>query len=338
MQPFSSPLDWAEWVPECLQPAIAIASEMPFHHHLHDLQEQEFDEELQNSHLDQALLLDQTQEEQVFDLFAQNYRAHHRPLHHPAYHLPQQQQQEHQQELHHQQQQLPISPSIFCVSCKESHTSRRAGTCLECYEEASETEEVLKKEIEDLTARIAFLKTWAPEAMAENCTDLVLECSDGSKIRAHRAVLVSRSSVFRAMLESEMEESRSGTIKITDFTYEVLRLFVHYLYTAEIHPESLNECAFDLLALAEKYNVKHLKSVCERFMTSKVNNENALFSFEYASEHGAKILKEASLSTILEIIHELPKKDEYRDLVNRDAKLVVEIFEVYLAKQADLSS
>ena len=47
---------------------------------------------------------------------------------------------------------------------------RGAGTCRECYDEASETKEALKKEIDELRAQIAFLKTWSPEAMDEGCS------------------------------------------------------------------------------------------------------------------------------------------------------------------------
>ncbi|KAH7447102.1 hypothetical protein KP509_01G091000 [Ceratopteris richardii] len=237
------------------------------------------------------------------------------------------------QPIHMQASQGSQSNRAFtCLSCKERYSPSRVGTCRECYDEASEAEEALKKEIEELHARIAFLKTWVPEAM-DDCADVVLECIDGSKIRAHRAVLISRSTVFKAMLESKAEEGRTNNIKITDFTYGTLRLFVHYLYTAEIYSESLEECAVDLLALAEKYNVKQLKALCERHMISKLNFGNALSNFEYASLHGAKNLKQAALSTILENMQELIGKAEYNELVNRDAKLVVEIFESYLAKQ-----
>nr|GMD95255.1 BTB/POZ domain-containing protein At4g08455 [Ipomoea batatas] len=41
-----------------------------------------------------------------------------------------------------------------CVSCKEEYCSRDAGTCRECYKEASETVEELKSEIKDLKAKI----------------------------------------------------------------------------------------------------------------------------------------------------------------------------------------
>ena len=52
--------------------------------------------------------------------------------------------------------------TMKCISCKEEYGSRDAGTCKECYEEASETEEELKREIEDLKAKVAFLRFWSP--------------------------------------------------------------------------------------------------------------------------------------------------------------------------------
>lgn len=222
---------------------------------------------------------------------------------------------------------------MSCLSCKDEYTTEAAGTCRECYEEASETEEELKKEIEELKARIAFLKTWAPETMLDEYTDVVLEVGDGSKIKAHRIVLISKSPVFRAMLENEMEESRSGTIKITDFSYEVLRSFVHHLYTAEVFPDEHMAC--HLLVLAEKYQVKHLKTICEKFITSKVNNDNAIMSFAFANQHNAKHLREAALSLIIENMHTLTIREEYHDLVDKDPRLVVEIYEAYLYRQVN---
>ncbi|KAH9299064.1 hypothetical protein KI387_030746, partial [Taxus chinensis] len=221
---------------------------------------------------------------------------------------------------------------MSCLSCKEEYNTCAAGTCRECYEEASETEEELKKEIEELKARITFLKTWAPE-MLDQHTDIVFEVGDGSKIKAHRIVLISKSPVFKAMLENEMEESRSGTIKITDFSYEVLRSFVHYLYTAETFPDE--HMAFDLLVLAEKYQVKHLKIICEKFLTSKVNNDNSIMNFAFSHQHNAKHLREAALSLIIENMHTLTTREEYHVLVDKDPRLVVEIYEEYLSKQVN---
>ncbi|PKU86558.1 BTB/POZ domain-containing protein At4g08455 [Dendrobium catenatum] len=234
---------------------------------------------------------------------------------------------------------------MWCQSCREEYKEKDAGTCKECYEEASETEEELKREIEDLKAKVSFLRICPPvdPHLPNTNADLLLygvsESHEEAKstltpaVPAHRAVLISRSPVFKAMLETEMEENKSGMIKIYDVSYEVLRSFVKYLYTAEVLLDEQMAC--DLLILAEKYQVKHLKSFCEKFMTSKVNNENAIASYAFAHQHHAKQLIEAALSSIIENISTLTEREEFKELLERDPRLVVEIYEAYLTRQVN---
>ncbi|KAG1328092.1 BTB/POZ domain-containing protein [Cocos nucifera] len=240
---------------------------------------------------------------------------------------------------------------MWCQSCREEYEEGDAGTCKECYEEASETEEELKREIEDLKAKIAFLRLCSPVdgaySVSSSSTDLLLlhaaplECSSAAfcpspAVPAHRAVLISRSPVFKAMLENEMEESRSGMIKIHDVSYDVLRYFVHFLYTAEVLLDEQLAC--DLLVLAEKYQVKHLKAFCEKFMTSKVNNDNAIAHYAFAHRHNAKQLLEAALSLIMDNMATLTEREEYKELVEKDPRLVVEIYEAYLTRQVNTAA
>ncbi|CAN4095381.1 unnamed protein product [Withania somnifera] len=223
-----------------------------------------------------------------------------------------------------------------CLSCKEEYSSRYAGTCRECYEEASETEEELKREIEDLKAKVNFLRFCPPSDHRRAVTffsDVVLVAESGNSIPANRALLSSRSPVFRAMLENEMEESLSGTIKISDASYDALHAFVTYLYTADACLDELMAC--DLLILAEKYQVKHLKTYCEKFLISKLNWENSLPNYAFAHQHNAKKLLDAALSLIMENMDKLSKQEEYKELVDKDPRLVVEIYEAYLSKQVN---
>jgi speckle-type POZ protein len=91
-----------------------------------------------------------------------------------------------------------------CVSCQDEYDADDAGTCKECYEEANETEEELKREIEDLKAKVAFLRFWSPldhhnhRTCGPCFTDVVLvafsdEPSAGPPVPvpAHKALLVS---------------------------------------------------------------------------------------------------------------------------------------------------
>ncbi|XVF50362.1 hypothetical protein PTKIN_Ptkin04bG0091200 [Pterospermum kingtungense] len=82
------------------------------------------------------------------------------------------------------------------------------------------------------------------------------------------------------MLENDMEKSRSGTIKISDVSYDALCAFVNYLYIAEAWLDKQMAC--DLLVLAKKYQVKHLKAYWEKFLVSKLNWDNSLMSYAFA--------------------------------------------------------
>lgn len=142
--------------------------------------------------------------------------------------------------------------------------------------------------------------------------------------------------MFKAMLENEMEESRSGTIKISDVSYDALRAFVNYLYTAEACLDEQLAC--DLLVLAEKYQVKHLKGYCEKFLVSKLNWDNSVPSYAFAHQHNAKHMLDAALSLIIDNMDKLTKREEYMELVERDPRLVVEIYEAYLSKQVNTAA
>ncbi|KAJ7965487.1 BTB/POZ domain-containing protein [Quillaja saponaria] len=235
-----------------------------------------------------------------------------------------------------------------CLSCQEDYDSDYAGTCKECYEEANETEEELKREIEDLKAKVDFLRFKSPHDHHNRSngpcfTDIVLVASEGGfgggpsvPVPAHKAVLVSRSLVFKAMLENEMEESRSGTIKISDVSFDALRAFVKYLYTAEANLDEVLAC--DVLILAEKYQVKHLKTYCEKFLVSRLNWENSVVYYDFAHQHNAKHILDSALSLITDNMDKVTKRVEYTELVEKDPRMVVEIYEAYLAKQVNTAA
>lgn len=146
----------------------------------------------------------------------------------------------------------------------------------------------------------------------------------------------SRSPVFRAMLENEMEESLSGTIKIGDVSYDALRAFVNYLYTAEACLDE--EMACHLLILAEKYQVQHLKDYCEKFLVSKLNWDNSIVSYTFAHQHNAKHVVDAALTWITDNMDKLTTREEYMELVQKDPRLVVEVYEAYLSKQINTAA
>lgn len=97
--------------------------------------------------------------------------------------------------------------TMRCISCQVDYDAGDAGTCKKCYKEANETKEELKREIDDLKAKVAFLRFWSPpdsplhtpRFLPPFFSDVVLVASGDSSfsdhpavpIPAHKAVLVS---------------------------------------------------------------------------------------------------------------------------------------------------
>ena len=86
-------------------------------------------------------------------------------------------------------------------------------------------------------------------------------CAGGREFKAHKAILATRSPVFGAMFEHEMEESRKGRVEISDIDPDVFQELLRFIYTGTT--PQLQGMADDLLAAADK--VQHLYCVFHCF-------------------------------------------------------------------------
>ncbi|XP_048131330.1 BTB/POZ domain-containing protein At4g08455-like [Rhodamnia argentea] len=223
--------------------------------------------------------------------------------------------------------------TMRCISCEEEQVKGDAGTCKDCYEEVSATVEELKREIEDLKAKVAYLRSGARgPGFADAVLVAAVDVPNGEPsmlVPADRSILVSRSPVFKAMLENEMEESQSGTIKISDMSCDALRAFVDYLSVEAWLDEQM---ACELLVLAEKYQVVHLKAYCEMILVSKLNWNNSIIKYAFAHQHNAKHLLEAALCLMMDNMYKFPEHPKYPELVKKDSRLVTEIYQAFITK------
>ncbi|MBA0555777.1 hypothetical protein Golob_025933 [Gossypium lobatum] len=162
--------------------------------------------------------------------------------------------------------------TMRCISCKEMYAARDAGRAR--------------------SSSLDHAHRGASTSPGPLFPDVVLVASDDGlppvSVPAHTAVL--------------MEESRSGTIKISEVSDDALLAFVNYLHTAEAWLDEQRACE---LVLAEKY------------------------------QHGAKLVLDAALCLITDNMDKLTKKEKYIELVEKDPRLVMEIYEAYLSKQVN---
>ncbi|CAL1289177.1 unnamed protein product [Larinioides sclopetarius] len=108
-------------------------------------------------------------------------------------------------------------------------------------------------------------------------SDVNLKCGS-CIIPAHKNILSARSPVFAAMFSNPMKESITNEVDIVDITSSVLRDMLTFIYTGKINNLTVTS-AGDLLFVADKYQVQHLRTVCCDYMKSHISVENAIQIF-----------------------------------------------------------
>jgi len=120
---------------------------------------------------------------------------------------------------------------------------------------------------------------------------------DNAKIKVHKCVLSARSPVFKAMLSHKgLAESNNDSVLIKDLDEETVRGMLHFIYSG--HVPDLQHIAFRLLAAADKYELKRLKSLCEHSLCGSLSTHNACDILVHSDLHSAEQLKSHCISFI----------------------------------------
>lgn len=104
--------------------------------------------------------------------------------------------------------------------------------------------------------------------------------------KVHKLVLSRASPVFRAMLTSGHDETKSSESKVENCMPKVFEGFVDFIYMG-IVPKNLRFVSKDLYELAHKYEVKSLEDICmQDVMATPVHKLNAVELYEFAIKYG----------------------------------------------------
>ncbi|XP_065203418.1 speckle-type POZ protein-like [Planococcus citri] len=128
--------------------------------------------------------------------------------------------------------------------------------------------------------------------MSKDFSDVTLSV-DKKVYPAHKSILVARSPVFKAMFSHEMKEKQSNCIELQDITFPAFREMLRYIYTGKV--QNLSILAADLLAAANKYDLKNLKAICENELCEKLSQSTAVSTLMLADMHHAENLKKQAL-------------------------------------------
>lgn len=164
--------------------------------------------------------------------------------------------------------------------------------------------------------------------MDKEFADVTL-CINGKDYHAHKGILAARSSVFKAMLRSDMSEKKSNRIEINDIDESVFIEMLRYIYTGK--PENLEIMVPELLEAADKYDLEKLKIICETELLKNVSKENVVEVLILADRHNAKNLKTEVVRYIKMNSYNtnILTKEVRKNLVTSHPHLLLEILDAF---------
>ncbi|XP_071042753.1 speckle-type POZ protein-like [Parasteatoda tepidariorum] len=150
-------------------------------------------------------------------------------------------------------------------------------------------------------------------------TDVAIQVED-TTIKAHKAVLSSRSPVFCKMFEHLALETTKGEIEVTDIQASIMKKLINYLYCGE--KDSLQyEEACELYYAADKYEILGLREACMKDLLSLLDVSNACPMLSLAYRHSDEAFKEQIMNFISKNFKSIANTESWIELTDKDTKL-----------------
>jgi len=158
--------------------------------------------------------------------------------------------------------------------------------------------------------------------------DLTVICGD-KRLKSNKALLASRSWVFRRMLETDMTEKMKGEINITDVKPDIMEDILDFLSNGLI-PEDFDNKAVEMIHVAEKYKLESLIKACEISLVDNLSVDTVINTLITVDMY---VPKSAHRQQILDFINsnaaQVIKTKDWMDFLQKYPKLATEL---YMAK------
>uniref|UniRef100_A0A0N5B4K9 BTB domain-containing protein n=1 Tax=Strongyloides papillosus TaxID=174720 RepID=A0A0N5B4K9_STREA len=147
----------------------------------------------------------------------------------------------------------------------------------------------------------------------EGFCDCTIKVGD-SEIGVHKNILAIRSEVLRLTLENKLTEHGKDIIEINDFPLEVVKEMINYLYTGR--SPKIDEFAFEMFEIAEKYKVEGLKLIATGSLLKSLKVENVCEYLEKSEIYSIEILKEFCIGYIYFNLDKIVFGEKWSRIVN----------------------
>lgn len=162
----------------------------------------------------------------------------------------------------------------------------------------------MEKQVETVSKVIDFSTTYSEHLKglsSAKTPDLEIHIND-EILKVHKIILASRNDVFKAMLDSQMVETKNNRLGITDCDPAAFKVFLAHLYSSQL---SSKDISFDLLMIAEKYLDLPLTNRCIEKLSGEISQDNLVETVKVATKFNFKELMSACQKFVTENLEKL---------------------------------
>ncbi|XP_044575057.1 TD and POZ domain-containing protein 3-like [Cotesia glomerata] len=154
----------------------------------------------------------------------------------------------------------------------------------------------------------------------------VTVCVKGEKkYLAHKIILAAQSPMLEKMLMN-MKKTEKNCICFSGIDDNVADQLMMFLYQGKLVQTKKNsEIVLKLFEFGIKYQIQNLADSCGFILSDMINIKNALKNFELATANNSSILRQSSLTFILNNYEKIKKSNEFGNFSKRNPQLLSEI-------------
>lgn len=147
--------------------------------------------------------------------------------------------------------------------------------------------------------------------------DVQFYFENGDHIGGHVNILAARSSVFSAMFQHQMAETKTGQVDIFDIQPEIFQQLLHFIYSGRIGIPLNEDNAKSLYEVADKYCIEDLKEKCVDFLRHCVDFNNAIDVVVWADLHSVESIKEIAVKKIVDHGEVICETEAWEELMKK---------------------
>ncbi|XP_054717582.1 TD and POZ domain-containing protein 4-like [Uloborus diversus] len=154
-------------------------------------------------------------------------------------------------------------------------------------------------------------------------SDVTLKAGD-REFSAHKLVLSSRSKVFEAMFQHDMQENRQDTVDLATMEVDTVKDMLRYIYCGKVRRLTPGD-ALRLYAAADRYDLRELVHHCRAIMLSGLSIDNICEVSSVADLHHDQTLMDAVKELLAENTKQVLKTDKWQEFAKENPSLVLNL-------------